>query len=223
MLVKLIILLNLGGKMDNQQNEQEEVQLGKDDRLKAILYQYIKLYERWSEDRQIFMKNLSLLDDFSAKFAQQLKEQKDLESHIRNQLVSSIQREVRDVSEGIGEKIKESANLAVEKTANSLKQTVRDATTALENYKSETKASNIKMIALTIGASVLSSLLIAKLLMPAPVEPFARSDFDAFESGLILKGVWQEVPDRTKMELNNLARKKVNRNFPLTADPGGNS
>jgi len=50
---------------------EETVNLTAEERLKALMYQFIKLYERWSEDRQVLNKHLAdqadMLKDFTAQ------------------------------------------------------------------------------------------------------------------------------------------------------------
>lgn len=196
-------------------NEQEDVQLGAEDRLKAVLYQYIKLYDRWSDDRQVFMKHLSVLDESIEKLDKKVAKFGSLGVDIRDDILSSIRKEVKEASEGIGYKIGEAGYQTLGKTSSILKQSAQEASEALDNYRAEIKTSHRKIIAIAIGASVLSSILITKLIMPTPLLPLSDRNISALGGGLVLMDIWPNVPDSTRRELNNLAKQTANMEFPL--------
>lgn len=196
-------------------NEQEDVQLGSEDRLKAVLYQYIKLYDRWSEDRQVFMKHLSVLDEAIEKLDKKVAKFGSLGVDVRDELVSSIRKEVKEASQGIGDKIGEVGYKTLGKTADRLKQSAQEASSALENYQAETRTSLLKIIAIAIVSSVLSSILITKLIMPTPLLPLSDRNVNALGGGLVLMDIWPNVPDSTRRELNDLAKQTASMEFPL--------
>ncbi len=195
-------------------NEQEGVELGAEDRLKAVLYQYIKLYDRWSDDRQIFMKYMSQLDEFCEKLEKQLKKIGSIESDVRNQLINSIQKEMSGVANTISRKIEGSAIATIQNTESKLETAVNNAARALERYEYERTLSHIKVIGIAIISSALSALLIVKLLMPAPVVPLTGRYLKALNGGLELLDIWPYLSRGTKSELGNVAHQHENMDLP---------
>lgn len=201
--------------MISEQPELEGVQFTPEAPLKTTKSQYLKLYERLSEDREAFTKQLSKLEDFSLRLEKQIRGFNTLESEVRHQLINSIQTEVKNATESIGKEIKASAYSALDKTAALLKQTAHDTAKALEAYRAQSRPSWIETTAFALIASVLSSIIIVEWLMPTPVWPVSKPDMTAFESGIILEEIWKDTSDNTKKELTALAQQKLNKNIPL--------
>lgn len=195
-------------------NEQEGRELGAEDRLKAVLYQYIKLYERWSDDRQVFIKYLSQLDEFCGKLDKQLKKLCSIENDVRNQVITSIQNEMRGVAEGISKKIEGSAITTIQNTESKLETAVNNAARALDRYEYERTLSHLKVIGIAIISSALSALLIVKLLMPAPIVPLTGRNLKALNGGLELLDIWPYLSRGTKSELGNVAQQHENMDLP---------
>jgi hypothetical protein len=80
--------------------------LSLEDRLKAILYQFLKLYERWSEDRQVSMKELADLNELVGDFSQEVTQFKKLEPKVRQHLAASIHQATSDAVEAMSEKMR---------------------------------------------------------------------------------------------------------------------
>ena len=143
-----------------------------DQQLQAVLYQYVKLYERWSEDRQVLMAQVAKLETVIQNLSNEVDSFAELELDIQKQIRSSIQQ----ASTQIVQSVKQEARALVEEKIHSqierLDQMLGKTELLLRDYGTQTRREKWKIP----GAAILSGLLvalgvgmlIAKLLMPAP-------------------------------------------------------
>ena len=69
-------------------DDKTTVEISVEDRLKAIVYQFILLHDRWSEERQVAAKQGADMADLLKLFDYQIKNFKTLESKVRQEIYS---------------------------------------------------------------------------------------------------------------------------------------
>ena len=92
----------------------ENNSLNNEDRLKGIAYQFLKLYERWSEDRQVLNKNMAAFEELLKIFIKEIKEFEKIEGQVRDQILTSIEKSAKHVSHEIGKMVGDSITFEVD-------------------------------------------------------------------------------------------------------------
>ncbi len=205
-------------------NEETEKDLSLDDRIKALLFQYVKLYERWAEDRQEFTNGMARQEEMLEEFTQKIGQFEELEPKVRQQLIKAISSSLNTLTEGIGKDIGSNATAAVNQTAKNLKSVVNESTQLLRQYQEDIRLSNTYIVIMQIigiGIAIGMSFLLGSFLlhkMPAPMVPLDKNMLQTYVHGEALEDAWQALSPRTKREIIEGIHKKTGLN-PLADLP----
>lgn len=146
-------------------SDETEDALTSEERLQGLLYQYLSLYERWSEDRQVAAKrgadHAELLRQFSAQVAQF----KTLAPEVRNDLKKNLSQELTQAMARINDPLKAEASKTMGSFVKDLGQSVFEAQEALRycqaTYTREVAWRQWKILgAVLIGCVAISGLAI---------------------------------------------------------------
>src|SRR5438105_2408336 len=99
-------------------------------RLKATLLQYVKLYERWSEDRQEWTKKLAEVEEMYLRFDTAVNKFDEVDKNFRASLKGFILTESKNAADTVKESLQEAANevkQSIDQTAKEVKKEIRDA------------------------------------------------------------------------------------------------
>jgi hypothetical protein len=175
-----------------------------EDRLKAIAYQFISLYERWSEDRQVAAKQGADIQELIEIFIEQVKQFKTLEPNVRLELLTSIQNATSSAFEKMGETIGQEATRATDRIAKQLAQVTDRTERTLTRYENETIATQWKIIGISVFTTVLTSLLLVWLLIPKPISPLTDEQLLTYQSGIMMEKFWDKISKKEQNRLINL-------------------
>jgi hypothetical protein len=180
-----------------------EPELTHEERLKAVAYQFIALYERWSEDRQVAQKQGADTAELVKLFTAEVKAFKEVEPAVRQAIASSIQVAANSAAKLINEKIELAALQAVEKTTQRLSYSVERAERELTRYQQELTFNHWVAIAVSFFATMFTSLLIVWLLMPNPTLPLTPKQITYLNSGKAIELVWPKLSKTERQHLLN--------------------
>jgi len=172
-------------------------EMGIEDRLKAIAYQFITLYERWSEDRQAAAKQGADTAELIQLFTEQVKGFKELEPKVRQQILESIQNAAAGVAKTVAEATTKEATRATEAITQQLASATQQAENTLNHYQADVIANQWKMIGITAITTIITCLLLVWLLIPKPTLPLTNDQIKDLRSGQLMALVW---PKLTKKE-----------------------
>lgn len=175
-----------------------------DDRLKAILYQFIQLYERWSEDRQVAAKQGADTAQLVAIFTQQVKKFKDLEPEVRKELIFNIEDAIRNAAGSMSRSLGEQALNATKDASIQLSNTVSRAKETLESYRIEFKYTHWKIIAASCLTTVATCALLVWLVIPKPISPMTDEQFSTYLNGIEYQGFWPKLNHKQQAWLTHL-------------------
>lgn len=189
------------------------------EKIQASLYQFSKLSERWSEDRQIFSKQGSDLDQLLQAFKAQVDQFEKTTPQFKQRLVSVIEESISSASKTAVTELKntvqQEASAEIERTIKPLNNSVKNAQAALENYKAHSSFNDWKMVALLVIVAILSSVLcgsyIAEKLMPEPRLTLEEPFYHYFTTGEKLSQNWSKLTPSEKKHLRQLM---PNEKFP---------
>lgn len=196
----------------------EDEALTQEEQLEAILFQFVNLYERWSEDRQ---KNAKQGADIE-KFIKQFSSEVERFSTIENAVIGKLKKDLDQTTVSISEMVHGAVSHAVDRSLDNSARKIKDSALYAQNIFSECQSSlnwsHWKLIAITALSSIVASLLIVWLLMPKPTLPLTNKQIDTYQNGQVLESFWDKLSARQKTWLLNLAQGKSNNREKLVED-----
>lgn len=202
----------------NSQAVEQEESLTPEEHLEAILFQFVNLYERWSEDRQVTAKQSADLAKFVKEFAQQVNKFASLEEKVRDDIHASMRTEAENMAVYLGQSIGEAARKQIAPTVKTLEEASDEARGNLVGYYRELSSYKWITIGVATLTTILTSLLIVKLLMPAPVMPLTAQQLDTYESGEAFQLILSKLSTRQKQWLFDVAKGKAKNHEKLSED-----
>jgi hypothetical protein len=174
--------------------EQKEHALTSEEQLEAILFQFVTLYDRIAEDRQVTAKQGADIAKFVKEFAREVTQFSSLEEKVRNDIHACIKNEAKSMTTDIGKSLARTAFSETEPTINKLREATNDARRLLNVYYAEMSTTHWKIILAAVASSILTSLLIVWLLMPKPTLPLSDLQLTRYELGKTFSEVWGGLP-----------------------------
>ncbi len=182
-------------------DEPTQPPLSGDDRLTAVAYQLVALYERWSEDRQVAAKQGAETAELVRLFTEQVKGFEQLEPTVRRQLVESIRQATIGVAKTVTETTTKAATQASTEITQRLDQSVQRAERVLAQYRREVVTTQWKVIGVACVMTLLTTLLFVWLFLPQPTLPLNAKQIKLLQLGQEVDHVW---PALTKDEQKRL-------------------
>lgn len=163
-----------------------------DERLRGVLYQFVQLHNRWSEDRQAFVAQAEKLEAVLNHLSKAAKTMGEFEPQVgqavEGALRAATNRVVQVVLNATGD---------LKDRTDRLNQALGQAQSVLERYTVQTMWSDWKHW-ITIGLTTLAAAIgvgvwVARLLMPAPTYPLTDDQFSALRDGRVYERVWPKL------------------------------
>lgn len=190
------------------QNVEQEESLTPEEQLEAILFQFVNLYERWSEDRQKAAKQGADIEKFIKQFASEV----DRFSAIENAVIEKLKKSLNDttvtISNMLYDAVSHSVDRSLDNSVRKIKESAHYAENVFSEYKSSLNLSHWKLVAITALSSITASLLIVWFLMPKPTLPLTYDDMKIYKLGKTFSELWPILPeDKKKWFLKETNRK----------------
>jgi hypothetical protein len=174
-------------------------------RLKAIAFQFVKLYERWSEDRQAAAAQGADMTELVRLFTEQVESFRELEPEVRKHLAASIHNATLSAAEKIGSVIGKEATYATEQIARELLDVTRRTEQTLTRYETEIIMTQWKVIGIGAFTTIVTCLLLVWLLIPRPTLPLTSSQIMNLRSGQLTNKVWPKLSKKEQQHWLDLA------------------
>ena len=150
--------------------------LSHDDKLRALLYQFLNLHDRWSEDRLAFAKRGAELDEVIAAIDQEVGElyrmQKTLTSSVRQALSDAVDSAAVEISDALEKESKQ----ALVRTKQGLDDTLSQLSRTTNRILSESTTTRLSWAVGAVLLSVLGAVLVTKLLLPRHLYQLSDED-----------------------------------------------
>lgn len=192
--------------MDIGKEYEEEKTLTHIDHLESILFQFVNLYERWSEDRQVATKQGADIAKLIKLLAKEIDGLKDLEPIVRDQLVSSIHTATRLAAQDVGKELNKEANQVVNKATEKLMDSVDEAQRTLHAFQAELASSQWIWMAISMLTSVVVGFVIVWGLMPKPTLPLTSQQVGYLETGRSFNEIWPKLSPSEREHFKKLAK-----------------
>jgi hypothetical protein len=204
--------------LDISVDDEQEESLTPEEHLEAILFQFVNLYERWSEDRQVTAKQSADLAKLVKEFAQQVNEFASLEEKVRDDIHTSMRREAENMAVYLGQTIGDSARQQIAPTVKKLEEASHEARGNLVSYYSELSSYKWVTIGVAAFTTILTSLLMVKLLMPTPTIPLTAQQIDTYGAGEVFQSILPKLSARQRQWLFDVAKGKAKNHEKLVED-----
>ena len=189
-------------------NEQPNAEMSQEDRLKAVLYQFITLYERWAEDRQLAAKQGADTAELIKLFSAQVKDFKTLESKVRQELANTVHQSATAATKEMTEKISKIATEQVDSSAKRLHKAADEAAHQMNAYRQQFDRWLYGSIAAIFVVAIVVGVLVAHFIMPEPYLPLTGQQLQTYEHGRLFEAFWPKLSKKEKDHLIGLANTK---------------
>jgi hypothetical protein len=183
-------------------------QMSPEDRLDAVLYQFITLYERWSEDRQVAVKQGADAAKLVKEFTAQIESLKGLEPAIRKDLAGNIEEAFLKVQDKVSEVVSKASVKRMDESFKELERIFRDVAQQLKHQKEavQLRYGFWQTVIIAISGSIMASLFLVWLLIPQPTLPLTNKQISELKVGHILGNAWTKLDKAEQDRIIELAK-----------------
>ncbi len=193
-----------------KQEEQEDNTLTPREHLESLLYQFVNLYERWSEDRQVAAKQGADIAQFIKTFSAEVERFSSIEDAVIAKLKKGLEQTSVSISTMVHDAVSHSLDKKIDDSSYKMKQSVLQAERLFSEYQSTLNWSHWKVVAITAMTSIAASLLAVWWFMPKPTLPLTDQQIQTYQTGQFLQSFWPKLSERQQKWLDNLASGKSN-------------
>jgi hypothetical protein len=198
--------------MGSKSVEPTESKLPAADRLSGVLFQFIQLYERLSEDRQVFVAQAEKLEAMLKQMSAAAKAM----GEFKPQVGQAVEESLRGATHRVVQVVLNAAG-DLKDCTDQLNPALGQAESLLKRYEVETIWSNWKnwiIIGLTaIGAGAIVGLLVTRLMLSTVSISLTDSEAEALQRGETFALVWPLMSPAEQKHYEQLV-KKVNTRKP---------
>lgn len=163
------------------------------ERLDAVLYQYINLYERWSEDRQVFAKKGADLSQAIDTMQKEIERLQTLEDRVEATLAQQCQGVAKQINETIVNTATAEAKKSMAAITQQCQQVVNNAQQTLHYSLKEIANARWQWISVTVLTAVFCSVLFSWLVLPNAVYSLNPSQIQTMARGQEFTALWRHL------------------------------
>ena len=171
------------------------------ERLEALLYQYVRLYERWSEDRQVFAQKGAELSQALAAMQTEIKHLSTIEASVRRSLSSELQSVVQATQKAVVLAATGEAKKSLEQAEQRFRAMIAEVDRAFRQTAREVVQSRWQWFTITVLSAVLGGLLFAWFLLPHRLYQLTQQQADLVSMGGRLLTIINHMPKKERQQL----------------------
>lgn len=165
---------------------------------KAVLFQFMTLYERWSEDRQVSAKQGYDLAKRLEQFSKEVERFSSIEEAVIVKLRKSLNEATIALSEQVNTATAEALNTTLGSSIARMEKTSRTVETILATHQQIRWLSQLKTLLLNVLCSLLVSGLVLWFFMPQPTLPLTEEDMNIYVIGKRFARIWPTLSKEKK-------------------------
>lgn len=173
--------------------EKTERALSSEDHQQALLFQFVTLYERWSEDRQVAAKQVYDLTKKLERFSEEVGRFSRIEEAVIGKLKQSLHETVVDLSEKVGRATTGVLNNTLGSSVKRMDGAAKAVETILAGHQEIRWLSQVKTLALNVLCSLMVSGFVVWFFMPKPSLPLTKKDMDTYMVGKKFSLLWSTL------------------------------
>lgn len=182
-------------------SEKTKSQLSIEDQQQAILFQFVALYERWSEDRQVAAKQGYDLANRLEQFKEEVKRFSVIEEAVIVKLRKSLNETVVTLSEKVNSATAEALNNTLGSSAQRMDEAARKTETILAANQEIRWLRYLKTLAVNVLCSLLVSGFVVWFFMPQPTLPLTAEDMSTYLAGKKILALWSTLPKEKQQRI----------------------
>lgn len=174
----------------NATSEETKKSQSMEDHQKALLFQFMTLYERWSEDRQVAAKQGYDLEQHLKKFSEEVRRFSSIEDAVIVKLRKSLNETVATLSEKVNTATAEALSATLGAHVARMEKASRTVETILASNQQIRWLSQLKTVAVNVLCSLVVSTLVLWFFMPQPTLPLTEEDINTYVIGKRFVRIW---------------------------------
>jgi hypothetical protein len=190
-------------------NETPKRQLSIEEHQQALLFQFIALYERWSEDRQVAAKQGYDLAKQLEQFTEEVKRFSVIEEAVLVKLKKSLNETVVTLSEKVNHATADALNNTLGACVQRMDEAARKTETILAANQEIRWLRYLKTLVVNVLCSLLVSRFVVWFFMPQPTLPLTAEDMSTYLAGKKILALWSTLPKEKQQRI--VAMMKVTR------------
>lgn len=180
---------------------------------KAVLFQFMTLYERWSEDRQVSAKQGYDLAKRLEQFSKEVERFSSIEEAVIVKLRKSLNEATIALSEQVNTATAEALNTTLGSSIARVEKTSRTVETILAANQQIRWLSQLKTLLLNVLCSLLVSGLVLWFFMPQPTLPLTEEDMNTYVIGKRFARIWPTLSKEKKQWFLSEGKEKERRKY----------
>lgn len=177
------------------------------DRLEAMFFQLVQLYDRCTQERQLFGKEKEEFGKLSQLLVNQIKEIGKIETTIRKSTQDGIQISANLAMDRIAESFMKNGHDSIEKIIDKIEKRHQLIEAMIDTFQRKKNQASWKMMGFTLLSSIITSLFAIWFLLPKPMLPLTSEQLNYLRDGQMLAQIWPDLSDAEKSHLKNIAGK----------------
>jgi hypothetical protein len=175
----------------------------------ALLFQFVNLYERWSEDRQVAAKQGHDLSKQITQFVEAVSRFSSIEEAV----IAKLKKSLHETVVNLAEQANSATRNAVESALGNSIKCMSDAATTVDAILASNQQikwlSHVKTLAVNILCSLVVSSAIVWLFMPQPSLPLTQEDMNTYMIGKKFVHLWPTLSkEKQQWILSNVKEKE---------------
>lgn len=197
--------------------EKTERPLSMEEHQQALLFQFVTLYERWSEDRQVAANQVYDLTKQLERFSEEVMRFSRIEEAVIGKLKQGLHETVVNLSEKVGGATADALNSTLGSSVTRMDGAAKVVETILAGHQEIRWLSRVKTLALNILCSLVVSGLVVWFFMPKPTLPLTKHDMDTYRVGEKFSLLWSTLPKEKKQWILSAIKDKEHQEQGLIA------
>ncbi len=189
-------------------SKQTKNQLSSEDQQQAILFQFVTLYERWSEDRQVAAKQGYDLAKQLEQFTQEVSRFSSIEEAVIVKLRTSLNETVVNLSEKVNYATADALNNTLGSCVQRMDEVARKTETILASNQEIRWLRYIKTLAVNVLCSLVVSSFVVWFFMPQPTLPLTKQDMDVYRMGEKFSLLWSTLSKEKRQLILSAAKER---------------
>jgi len=182
----------------------KEPPLSLEDRLTAIAYQFVNLYERWSEDRQVAAKHSAEIADLVNRLTVQVSRLEGLAPEVEESLKKSVFQAAQSVTQSMAQPLRQEVIQQTKIFASNLDRLLHSAQEALLKTSVQSFRWQLQMLGLSLVCCLMISFFFIKFWMPRPHLPLMEDQVRKLANGYLLETIWPHMTEGEKTRFEHL-------------------
>lgn len=191
--------------------EKTERSLSMEEHQQALLFQFVALYERWSEDRQLVAKQAYDLTKKLEQFSEEVKRFSRIEEAVIGKLKQSLHETVVDLSGKVGGATTEALNSTLRSCVTRMDGAAKTVETILTEHQEVRWLRQLKALVLNVLCSLVVSGFVVWFFMPKPTLSLTKHDMNIYRLGEQFSLLWSVLPQEKKQWLLSAIKEKEHR------------